>query len=304
MAMMEKGQERPAKAAKAKPQQANPPQIKRVVLVASEKGGVGKSVVTRTLVDYLRTHGHRVAAFDADGGVGATLRVLGARNAEGTILDQQNPVEGVGYYNGRLDEERNLLLDAIETGEALYVHDLAGGLLADLTRIVDDGQGLTGLLNAFDVHGYRLTVLHLISPDIGSTQSVKRWLELTVTPEEDATGSSEDESAKFRADHVAVVNLGHRRTAPADFPFWFGFDQGAVRRGGKTREELLKSGGLEVTFPGLPAGTFAKLDSENVPFSRAAEAGLLTITERAHVAKFLADFEAAFNPVFKLLGLP
>lgn len=74
----------------------------------------------------------------------------------------QNPVEGVDYYNGRADDERNILLDSIESREKLYVHDLAGDLLADLTRIVDDREGLDGLLDAFEAHGYRLALFTLL----------------------------------------------------------------------------------------------------------------------------------------------
>jgi hypothetical protein len=202
-------------------------------------------------------------------------------------LTVQDALKGVKYYNGRADDERNLLLDCIESDENLYVHDLAGGLLADLTRIVDGGEGLTGLLGAFKNHGYRLAIFHLLSPDTGATQSVGRWLDLT----EDA------------ADHVAIVNLKHGKP-PSDFPFWYGFDDAAgVRRGGKTRERLLVAGGVEVTFPSLPSGTFAKLDSENVKFSRAAEVRLLTITERSHVWKFLNDFEVAIKPAMPFLGM-
>ena len=260
---------------------------KRVALVASEKGGVGKSVFARTLVDWLRFSGYRVAAYDADGGIGATLRVLGERGDNGALKPAQDPLIGVGYYNGRAEDERNLLLDSIASGEGLYVHDLAGGLLADLTRIVDGGEGLTGLLDAFESHGYRLAIFHVISPDIGSAQSVARWLDLIGD----------------RADHVAVVNLKHGRP-PADFPFWYGHDDAAgVRKGGKTRERLLAAGGVQVTFPGLPSGTFAKLDAENIPFSNAANAGLLTITERAHVAKFVNEFRAALAPALPVLGL-
>ncbi len=214
------------------------------------------------------------------------LRVIGVRDASGRLVEHQDPVTGVGFYSGRADAERSMLLDCIATGEALYVHDLAGGLLSDLTKIVDNGEGLDGLLAAFALHGYRVTILHLISPDVAATESVAKWLALT--------GRG--------ADHIAVINLRHGKPQ-MDFPFWYGFEQSGVRKGGKTRQRLLDAGGLEVTFPGLPAGTFAKLDSENVAFSRAAEAGLLTISERAHVAKFLADFGAAFVPVWSLLGL-
>jgi len=51
----------------------------RVALVANEKGGVGKSVFTRTLIDWLRVEKHEVAAFDADGTIGATVRILVSR---------------------------------------------------------------------------------------------------------------------------------------------------------------------------------------------------------------------------------
>lgn len=264
---------------------ANGATAKRVVLVASEKGGVGKSVFSRALVDELRNGaGVAVAAYDADGGVGALVRVLGTRDETGRVVQDQNPAEGVGYYNVRADGERNALLDTIESGAALIVHDLAGGSLADLTRIVDGGDGLDGLLAAFDEHGYRLTVAHVLSADIGSAQSVARWIEL----------------AGDKVDHVAVRNM-----AFSAHPFWDGFAAGdGSTKGGKTRDRLLELGGVEVSLPAIPDGTFAKLDAENVPFSKANGAGVLTITERAHITKFRKDFAAAIAPAGALLGLP
>jgi hypothetical protein len=283
MNMVENAAEKPRKAAKAA---ATQKAVKRVVLVASEKGGVGKSVVSRTLIDWLRSNGHRVAAYDADSAVGATFRVLGERDDSGALLPTQDALRGVAYYNGRAEGERNIILDSIESGENLFVHDLAGGLLADLTRIVDAEEGLSSLLDAFEVNGYRLTILHVISPDIGSAQSVGRWLDLTGE----------------RVDHVALVNAKWGKP-PSDFPYWYGFDANGLRKGGKTREKLLAAGGVEVVFPALPAGTFSKLDAENVRFSEADKAGILTITERSHVAKFIKDFEAAFVPIRPYMGL-
>ncbi len=259
----------------------------RVALVANEKGGVGKSVFTRTLIDWLRVEKHQVAAFDADGTIGATVRILGLKDGKGAPIRNQDPALGVRCYNGRADGERNILLDSIESKHRLYVHDLAGGLLTDLSKIVDDGDGLTGLLDAFDKYGYRLTVFHVISPDIGSTLSVGRWLEMTGD----------------RADHVAVINLKHGKPE-GDFPFWYGFtDAKGGAKGGKVRERLLAKGGQEIQFPALQSGAFAKLDAENVRFSVADDAGLLTISERAHVAKFWKDFGEAVRPAFPVLGI-
>lgn len=259
---------------------------KRVILGASEKGGVGKSVFSRAFVDYVRASGKKVAAYDADGSVGGLLRVHGTRADNGSLEPTQDPMKGVAYYNGRSDNERAALLDSIAHGHAVYYHDLAGGLLADLTRIVDAGSNLDGLLEAFASHGYRLTICHLISPDVGSTQSVSRWIELVGD----------------RADHVAVVNLRNGKP-PADFPFWFGFTDGSgVQKGGKTREKLLALNGVEIELPAIPSGTFAKLDAENFSFSSAVSAPVFTITERAHIAKFQRDFAAAIAPAAPLLG--
>lgn len=260
---------------------------KRVALIASEKGGVGKSVEARALIDHLRSEGIRVAAYDADGGVGALIRVLGTRNCDGRVAEDQDPVEGIGYYNVRADNERNTLLDAISTGENLIVHDLAGGSLADLTKIVDGGEGLDGLLAAFDEHGYRLTIIHVLSPEIGAAQSVARWVELVGD----------------QVDHVAVRNNRWGKSE-ADFPFWHGFTDGkGVAKGGKTREKLLAMGGVEIDLPALPAGTYAKIDAENLSFSAAAADTSLTITERAHISKFRRDYAAALEPARPLLGL-
>ena len=261
---------------------------KRVVLVTSEKGGVGKSVTARTLVELLRMGGTRLAAYDADGGVGALLRVLGTRDEAGEILDEQDPALGVGYYNIRADEERPTLLNCIASGEPLIVHDLAGGSLADLARISDMGEGLDDLLAAFAGQGYRPIVLHLISSEVAATQSVARWIEL----------------AGDRVDHVAVRNTRWGK-AEADFPFWHGYVDGhGESRGGKVRARLLEEfGGLEISLPPLPAGTFAKIDADALPFAVAADAPRLTIAERSHVARYLRESALAFERLRPLLGL-
>ena len=60
---------------------------------------------------------------------------------------------------------------------------------------------------------------------------------------------------------------------------------------------------MEIEFPALQSGTFAKLDAENVRFSLGESAGLLTITEQAHVAKFWRDFGTAIAPALPYLGV-
>jgi hypothetical protein len=261
--------------------------LKRVVLIVSEKGGVGKSVKARALIDQLRAEGIKLAAFDADGSIGALVRVQGTRDEGGRLVPKQDPTKGVGYYNVRDDADRNKLLDVIISGHDIFVHDLAGGSLADLTRIVDGGEGLDGLVAAFGEHGYRLTIVHVISPEIGSAQSVARWIDLVGD----------------RVDHIAVRN-GRWGKSDADFPFWVGFVDGKGNsKGGKTRDKFLALGGVEIELPAVPTGTYAKVDAENMSFSAAAADTSLTITERAHIAKFRRDYAAALEPARQLLGL-
>jgi len=261
---------------------------KRVVLVTSEKGGVGKSVTARTLVEHLRDGGTRVAAYDADGGVGALLRVLGTRDAAGELLEEQDPGVGVGYYNIRADDERATLLNCVASGEPLVIHDLAGGSLADLARITDMGEGLDDLITAFAGQGYRPVILHLISSEVAATQSVARWIEL----------------AGDRVDHVAIRNTRWGKSE-ADFPFWHGYvDGNGQERGGKIRRRLLEEfGGTEISLPALPSGTFAKIDADDLPFAVAAAAPRLTIAERSHVARYLRESAAAFERLRPILGL-
>src|ERR1051325_4570772 len=99
--------------------QAKQPKTKRVLLVGSEKGGVGKTPWCISFVDYVRAQrGGRVAAFDADGSVGGLVKMLGSRDDVGKLLEHQDPLSGIGFYNIR-SEERVQLLDAIASNEPL-----------------------------------------------------------------------------------------------------------------------------------------------------------------------------------------
>jgi CobQ/CobB/MinD/ParA nucleotide binding domain len=258
--------------------------IKRLTMTPSEKGGVGKSFCTISLVDYLRAAGATVAAYDADGAVGSLTRVLGTRDDHGKLLPAQDPVLGVGYYNIRAGGERNLLLDSVARADEIIVHDLAGGTLRDVTMVVDGGEGVGALLDAYDEHNYRLTIVHVLSPTAASVQSVNQYLMLFGD----------------RVDHVAVKN----RYWGTKFPFWSGFTDGAgVRRGGKTRELFASLGGVEIEMPALANETYAKMDAENLSPSQAVRSTFLTITERSQVVKFRRDFAAAIEPVRSLFGL-
>lgn len=259
---------------------------KRVVSIVSGKGGVGKTMTARALLDIYRSEGIKAAAYDADGAVGGLVRLYGTRADDGAVVEVQDPLDGVAFYDLRSERERNTLLDSIGLEAPLILHDLPGGSTVDIQRIVDGGEGVTGLLDTFELHGTRMTLLHVVDNEIESAQSVGAHMDLFGD----------------RVDHVAVLNMRECRGL-SDFPYWAGYEVNGQRRYGKARERLLASGGVEVILPALPPSTRAKVNALRLPFSKAAQSPELTITEKAHVAKFLRDFAANLEPARKVLGL-
>lgn len=260
---------------------------KKLVLVVNNKGGVGKSVVSRALADTYRNAGKKAHIYDADGGVGSLVATYGTRGEDGRLVSPQDPAVGVGYYDIRHDDTRATLLNSLAGGSEIVLHDLAGGSLNELKRIVDQGEGVEYLLESIEAQGYEVTLVHVISNVQGATVSVKEYA--------DAFGD--------KAKHVVVVNKAWG-SADEDFPFWFGYQkQDGTKVGGKTREGLLANGASEIRFPALQAGTFAKVEASNAPYSKASNDEDLTITERAHVSRFVKASTAAFLEAKEKLGL-
>jgi hypothetical protein len=261
--------------------------MKRLIGIVSGKGGVGKTMTARVLLDVLRGEGVKVGAYDADGSVGGLVRLYGTRGEDGGVIATQDPLDGVAFYDLRSDRERNTLLDSIALDVGVILHDLPGGSTVDIQRIVDGGDGVDGLLDTLDAHNTRLTLLHVVDNEIESAQSVGEHLKLFGN----------------RVDHVAVLNMRECRGL-SDFPYWSGFEVDGVKRYGKAREKMLAMGGKEIQLPALPPSTRAKINAERMTFSKAKLSTCLTITEKAHVSKLLRDFSANIEPVRAVLGLP
>ena len=82
---------------------------RRVVLVAGQKGGTGKSSVARALVDRCRRDRISAAGYDADGSVGQLLQFYGTRTADGQVSIEQDPLQGIGYFDLRLQKKCKLV---------------------------------------------------------------------------------------------------------------------------------------------------------------------------------------------------
>lgn len=250
--------------------------VKRLVLIVSGKGGVGKTTFARLLVDTYHTRKIQASLFDADGQVGGLAR---------TYQDL-----GVLFYDLRQERERDTLLNSVDTDKAVILHDLPGGSRFEISKIIDtgDGKSVEGFLTALTENHVRLTLVHLLDHEIESAQSVGQYLETFGTD---------------LVDHVAVLNLRESRDLRNDFPYWYGHEVSGQRRYGKARERLLSAGGVEITMPGLHAATRAKVNALNLRYAQCLKHPDLTITERSAISRFLRDFHKGLTPAATFLGL-
>jgi hypothetical protein len=220
---------------------------KRLVMTVSQKGGVGKTTVMRGVVEIARTRGGKVAAYDADGGVGQLLKHYGTKADGGAVLPDQNPLQGVGYFNVRdlRDKEAVSRLDG--EGADLVVLDMPGGTLDVLTDVVPGG--LRGLVEMYREEGWEVLVLLVITPLQNCALEVLRLIE--------HLGSAQG--------LIVVKNPGH---FPAHAFYQYAGDDEHPEYG-VARERLLAAGGREMTMPPIRWQTYLYLDEHSLSFGDA-----------------------------------
>jgi hypothetical protein len=246
---------------------------KKVMAAAvSQKGGCGKSMLVRTLVQIGRWQGHQVAVFDADSLIGTTHRALGTRDAAGKLLAEQDPLIGAGKYTLRIDSQRSQFLNSLASGAGTVVHDLPGGAMLDIAQVVkQDDSGFETLLTMVSTYGYQLTLLHLITPELSTVHSLAQY--------RDAFGPN--------VRHIAVLNRAFG-VDNDDFAAWFS---------SRARGDLLASGGREAYLPALKPSVLNTLDRLHLPVTVDIPSPRLTIAECGNLLAFRNAFEAELNDI-------
>ncbi|MBY6241258.1 ATP-binding protein [Methylosinus sp. Sm6] len=120
-----------------------------LVLVGADKGGVGKTTVTRLLIDFLQASDFDVRVFDAQAPSG-TLRRFYPNIAK--LMDMRDI----------RDQAR--LVESLASHQAVTVVDLKSGQLLHTLRFMED----VGLLDASARSDARILVLHLIGASVAS----------------------------------------------------------------------------------------------------------------------------------------
>lgn len=296
------------------------------IVTANEKSA-GKSTVTNTLADMLRETSMLVHLFDPDGTNGSFLKRHGSRDDAGNLLRDQDPSKGAVGYDLALDGSRDQFVNCLEAAPKpkVILADNGAKSLENLKKIIDNGEGVNGLLNVIEEQGFKLTLLHVMSNLTESTASVRSYMR----------------EFGDRANHVVVLNkhygsklgtLNVRSSdifgeddknnlllsspngpkkelasewGKSDFPWWFGHKDPETGEalGYRTRDELLAMGGVEMSFPAMPPAIYSRLMATNLTFKAAEASKRFTLAERQNIKNFNSEARAAFLTVKEMLGL-
>jgi hypothetical protein len=125
-----------------------------VILVGADKGGVGKTTVSRALLDYLIAHNIPVRAFDTEA-------------PKGTLKRFHPDITDVVDITSTSDQMR--IFDTLASAAAqVTVIDIRAGQLSNTLRALRD----IGFLDAAKKTQLSFTVFHILGPSIASLEEI------------------------------------------------------------------------------------------------------------------------------------
>jgi hypothetical protein len=152
-------EERMAKSPAAKGPAERPPQAPprphhrpTVILVGADKGGVGKTTVTRTLLDYLAARNIPRRAFDTE-------------SPKGTLKRFHPDITEIVDVTSASDQMK--IFDTISSAEATVIDVRAGLLTTTLTALRD-----IGFMEHAKISDFTFAVFHILGPSIASLEEI------------------------------------------------------------------------------------------------------------------------------------
>lgn len=131
----------------------------RIHLVGGEKGGVGKSLVSRLLAQYFIDHEIPFVGYDTDRSHGALMRFY-AGYAAPALADRYEAMDAI-------------MESAVEQPGRRVLVDLAAQTHAPLVRWIDE----SGVLDLADVSGIAITYWHVMDSGKDSVDLLRRLLD-------------------------------------------------------------------------------------------------------------------------------
>jgi hypothetical protein len=217
---------------------------KKVFFTISDKGGVGKTILARALLDYLITKGESVVAFDTDKSVGQ-LKQYYENHSPRVVFD----------FNIRDEVESLNLIDVLDgIGDTQYViFDLPGGALYNLLRIDKNATTCAFITEAMAKRGYELNLLVPITPFSASIHSVRKLI------------GQFGPNARYHVFKQIAFIQGSRKV----FELWETVP--SYQEGELERDFAIANGANIYEMPEMAANIMARIDLCNVPFSVATD---------------------------------
>jgi hypothetical protein len=136
-----------------------------VVLVGADKGGVGKTTISRTLLDYLAARNTPARAFDSEFPRG-TLKRFHPNNTE--VIDLETAADQIK------------VIDTLATSDVkVSIIDVRAGLLLDTLKTFTQ-VGFFDLVNAGE---FNFLLFHVIGPSIASLEEIGEVRPYAVGPD-------------------------------------------------------------------------------------------------------------------------
>jgi len=132
-----------------------------VLLVGADKGGVGKTTITRTLLDYLATRGVPVRAFDTE-------------YPRGTLKRFHPDITEIVDITTAADQIK--ILDTLTTSEVkVSVVDVRAGALLDTLKTFTD----VGFFDLVREGEFNFILFHVIGPSVASLEEIAEVMPYT-----------------------------------------------------------------------------------------------------------------------------
>src|SRR5690242_11109357 len=132
-----------------------------VILVGADKGGVGKTTVARTLLDYFIAHQVPVRAFDSE-------------FPRGTLKRFHPDVTSIVDVTQAPDQMK--MLDTLSTSEVkISLLDIRAGLLSQTLKAFTD----IGFFDAVNAGEFNFLLFHVLGPSIASLDEINEVMPYT-----------------------------------------------------------------------------------------------------------------------------
>jgi hypothetical protein len=242
--------------------------MKKILFISGDKGGVGKTIVSRLLYDFLTQTKRQVAGYDCDKRNAQLFRHYARRDPDtGQVIQNQTAMEGITRLDIGSEMGLGHLLDDLEAFQPEFA-------------LVDLPAGGHGLLEKAETQfsfcegakelGYEVQIFHVLSRVKDSIHALNRLIGFFGN----------------KVDYVAVKNG------------FFG-DEKSFRRldSSGVAQKIELSGGHIIYIPDLYDDILDLIDEDNLTFSEAKASLKMPFSQRSMLSSWLNRVYEQFEKV-------